>query len=142
MGFVVFKKNGRFAQMKNWNIVIVQTLWFLVFSITMFLFHWLFVNQEVVVLSYKIHFLLFFITFIGVATVLLAYILGKRNILGFIFLGFVIFKLFAIGYIAVFEPDFKNNLLIYFMIYWFYLAVETVLIIGLVKKQDENHKKN
>lgn len=128
--------------MKNWSNVISQILWFLRFSIIMFLCHWFFVNQKVMTLSYKIHFLLFFITFIGVATIILAYIFGKKNVLGFIFLGFVIFKLFGIGYIAIFEPNFKNNLLIYFIIYWLYLAVETLLVVSLVKKQDENHKKN
>lgn len=66
--------------------------------------------------------------------------LKKKNIIGFIFLGFVVFKLFAIGYIALFEKDFKNNLLAYFSIYWLYLAVEVAVVVALVRKQDEYHK--
>lgn len=127
--------------MKNLNIVIKQTLYFFVLSSIMFVLHWFLVNQGVANLSYKIHFLLFFVTFISILAIFAAYVLGKRNILGFIFLGFVIFKLFAIGYIAIFEANFKVNLLKYLLIYWIYLIMETIYVITLIKKQDENHKK-
>lgn len=85
-------------------------------------------------LNYKIHFLIFFCTFIGFLTMLIFFIIGKKNFIGFIFLGFVIFKLFAIAYIAIYQAGFKENLLFYFGIYWLYLLLEVVLISKMMKK--------
>ncbi|MFW2136434.1 hypothetical protein ACK2M7_09175 [Chryseobacterium sp. TY4] len=126
--------------MKNLNVVPTYAVLFLLFSAKMFLIQWFLGNQDIMHLSYRIHFLLFFITLIGVLTMLAVFGLKKKNIIGFIFLGFVVFKLFAIGYIALFEKDFKNNLLAYFAIYWLYLAVEVAVVLALVRKQDEYHK--
>lgn len=127
--------------MKNSKVVARYAIMFLCFSAVMFLLQWILQLQDVLVLSYKIHFLLFFVTFISVATVLGIFSFNKKNIIGFVFLGFVVFKLFAIGYIAMFEEDFKNNLIPYFLIYWLYLAIEVIVVVGLVRKQDESHIK-
>ncbi|MGX9986000.1 hypothetical protein [Soonwooa purpurea] len=126
--------------MKNLKLIPTYALLFLLFSALMFLVQWILETQGILNLSYKIHFLLFFVTLVGVVTMLLVFGLKKKNIIGFIFLGFVVFKLFAIGYIALFESDFKNNLLVYFGMYWLYLAGEVVLVVALVRKQDECHK--
>lgn len=92
-------------------------------------------------LSFRIHFLIFFITFISIASIFVVYGLGKKDILGFVFLGFVVFKLFAIGYIAVFQKGFKENLLAYFVLYWLYLVLEVVVLVRLIRNQDKNHTK-
>lgn len=128
------EKNSIFAQMKDLGAVLKQLILFLVFSTLMFLCQFLFERWELVYLEYKIHFLLFFITFIGVVTALLLYLLGRRDVLGFVFLGFVVFKLFAMGYIALFESDFKKKLLVYFLIYWFYLVAEVFVLVKLMQK--------
>ncbi|WP_421374288.1 hypothetical protein [Chryseobacterium sp. GP-SGM7] len=109
---------------------------FLLMSAVLFFVQWQLVEKKLVVLDYKIHFLIFFITLISLLTILIVFALEKKNIIGFVFLGFVVFKMFAIGYIALFEEDFKLNVVSYFILYWIYLLIEVVFILKLVKKQD------
>lgn len=109
---------------------------FLLMSAVLFIAQWQLAEKNVVVLNYKIHFLIFFITLISLLTILIVFALEKKNIIGFIFLGFVVFKMFAIGYIALFQEDFKLNVVPYFILYWIYLLIEVVFILKLVKKQD------
>lgn len=109
---------------------------FLLMSAVLFIAQWQLVEKNVVVLNYKIHFLIFFITLISLLTILIVFALEKKNIIGFIFLGFVVFKMFAIGYIALFQEDFKLNVVPYFILYWIYLLIEVIFILKLVKKQD------
>lgn len=122
--------------MKNFRIALGYTSIFVVFSTLLFLVQYMLAQQSIVVLNYRIHFLLFFVTFICILTISLVFILNKKNIIGFIFLGFVVFKIFAIGYIALFEPDFEKAILPYFALYWLYLAIEVFYVVKLVKKQD------
>jgi len=122
--------------MKNLRVAFGYSLIFLVFSAILFLVQYLLEQQGVIALNYKIHFLLFFITFICILSISFVFVLKKKNIIGFIFLGFVVFKIFAIGYIALFEPDFEKAILPYFALYWLYLAIEVFYVIKLVKKQD------
>lgn len=112
-----------------------STLIFLFVSLILFGLQYVLGSQEIINLSYRIHFLFFVITLICVATLSLVYVLGKKDILGFVFLGFVIFKFFAIGYIAVFQSEFKEHLIPYFILYWVYLLLEVVFVLRLVKKQ-------
>lgn len=109
---------------------------FLLMSAVLFGLQWQLGEKNVVVLNYKIHFLIFFITLISLLTILIVFALEKKKIIGFIFLGFVVFKMFAIGYIALFEEDFKLHVVPYFILYWIYLLIEVVFILKLVKKQD------
>lgn len=109
---------------------------FLLMSAVLFIAQWQLAEKNVVVLNYKIHFLIFFITLISLLTILIVFALEKKNIIGFIFLGFVVFKMFAIGYIALFQEDFKLNVVPYFILYWIYLLIEVIFILKLVKKQD------
>ena len=122
--------------MKNFKIALGYTSIFLVFSAVLFLVQYILAQQAIISLNYKIHFLMFFITLICVLSVSVVFILDKKNIIGFVFLGFVVFKFFAIGYIAMFEPDFKKAIVPYFVLYWLYLAIEVFYVIKLVKKQD------
>ena len=36
----------------------------------------------------------------------------------------------------------KQNLMLYFGFYWYYLLVETALVVALIRIQDKNHKIN
>ncbi|MGI9652487.1 hypothetical protein [Chryseobacterium zhengzhouense] len=109
---------------------------FLLISAVLFVLQWQLAENNVVVLNYKIHVLIFFITLISLLTILIVFALEKKNIIGFIFLGFVVFKFFAMGYIAVFQKEFRLNIVPYFVLYWIYLLVEVIFVLKLVKKQD------
>ncbi|MCX8523402.1 hypothetical protein OF897_05660 [Chryseobacterium formosus] len=122
--------------MKKLIVVLKGLGIFLLMSAVLFIAQWQLAEKNVVVLNYKIHFLIFFITLISLLTILIVFALEKKNIIGFIFLGFVVFKMFAIGYIALFQEDFKLNVVPYFILYWIYLLIEVIFILKLVKKQD------
>ncbi|MCX8532299.1 hypothetical protein [Chryseobacterium luquanense] len=109
---------------------------FLLMSAVLFIVQWQLAEKNVLVLNYKIHFLIFFVTLISLLTILIVFALGKKNVIGFIFLGFVVFKFFAMGYIAVFQKEFRLNIVPYFVLYWIYLLIEVVFVLKLVKKQD------
>lgn len=122
--------------MEKFLVVLKGLGLFLLFSAVLFIIQWQLAENNVVVLSYKIHFLMFFVTLISLLTILIVFALEKKNIIGFIFLGFVVFKIFAIGYIAMFEKDFELNIVPYFVLYWIYLLIEVIFVLKLVKKQD------
>lgn len=122
--------------MKNTTTVLGYLGIFLVFSAILFGLQWFLADKNVLILDYKIHFLIFFVTLISLITMLAVFLSKKKDILGFVFLGFVIFKFFAMGYIAVFQKEFKLHIVPYFVIYWLYLLVEVVFVLKLVKKQD------
>lgn len=122
--------------MEKFLVVLKGLGLFLLFSAVLFILQWQLAENNVVVLSYKIHFLMFFVTLISLLTILVVFALEKKNIIGFIFLGFVVFKIFAIGYVAMFEKDFELNIVPYFVLYWIYLLIEVIFVLKLVKKQD------
>lgn len=122
--------------MEKFLVVLKGLGFFLLLSALLFIAQWQLAENNVVVLNYKIHILIFFITLISLVTILVVFALEKKNIIGFFFLGFVVFKIFAIGYIAVFQKDFELNIIPYFVIYWIYLLIEVVFVLKLVKKQD------
>ncbi|MFB9119840.1 hypothetical protein ACFFUE_01400 [Bergeyella porcorum] len=43
--------------------------------------------------------------------------------------------MFGIGYLAVFQNGFREYLLVYFVIFWIYLAVEATLVVNFLKKK-------
>lgn len=122
--------------MEKFVVVLKGLGLFLLLSAILFIIQWQLTENNVIVLNYKIHILIFFITLISLLTMFVVFILGKKNIIGFIFLGFVVFKMFAMGYIAVFQKDFELNIVPYFVLYWLYLLIEVVFVLKLVKKQD------
>lgn len=122
--------------MEKFLVVLKGLGLFLLFSAVLFIIQWQLAENNVVVLSYKIHILMFFVTLISLLTILVVFALEKKNIIGFIFLGFVVFKIFAIGYVAMFEKDFELNIVPYFVLYWIYLLIEVIFVLKLVKKQD------
>lgn|GEM_PF-627665 len=109
---------------------------FLLLSALLFLLQWQLAENNVLVLNYRIHILIFFVTLISLLTILIVFALEKKNIIGFIFLGFVVFKFFAMGYIAVFQKEFRLHIVPYFVLYWVYLLIEVIFVLKLVKKQD------
>lgn len=122
--------------MEKFLVVLKGLGLFSLFSAVLFIIQWQLAENNVVMLSYKIHFLMFFVTLISLLTILVVFALEKKNIIGFIFLGFVVFKIFAIGYVAMFEKDFELNIIPYFVLYWIYLLIEVIFVLKLVKKQD------
>lgn len=122
--------------MEKFLVVLKGLGLFLLLSAVLFIVQWQLEENNVVVLSYKIHILMFFITLISLLTILVVFALEKKNIIGFIFLGFVVFKIFAMGYIAIFQKDFELNIVPYFILYWIYLLIEVIFVLKLVKKQD------
>lgn len=121
--------------MEKFLVVLKGLGLFLLFSAVLFIIQWQLAENNVVVLSYKIHFLMFFVTLISLLTILVVFALEKKNIIGFIFLGFVVFKIFAIGYVAMFEKDFELNIVPYFVLYWIYLLIEVIFVLKLVKNK-------
>lgn len=123
--------------MKN---IIFYSVIFLVFSLLIFGGNWFLNYYNNLNISYKIHFLIFILAFIVVMTLLVCNEVGFADKIGFIFLGFVVFKMFAMGYVAIFQQGFKENVIGYFVLYWLYLGLETGILVSLLKKQDINHK--
>ncbi|PIE50006.1 MAG: hypothetical protein CSA38_05380 [Flavobacteriales bacterium] len=124
------------------KVVTVDILLFLIFTTLAFLGHYFwntYANEGD--LDYKIHLLIWVMTFIVIISVSVVYLIDIKNIIGFVYLGFVVFKMFGFGYLAYFEPDFKNHIIAYFIIFWIYLLVESILVISLLRKQDKNHIK-
>lgn len=122
--------------MKNTKTALLYFLGFLLISTVFFGAQYLLKEQEILNLDFKIHFFIFFVSFISLATILSVFAFGKTGWIGFFFLGFVLFKIIAIAYIAIKEPEFQKNLISYFILYWLYLAIEVVYVVKLVKKQD------
>lgn len=122
--------------MKNLSTIFSYLGVFLLLTALFFGCQWFLEHQNIIQLSYKIHFLLFFVTFISLITILVVFGLEKKNAIGFVFLGFVIFKFFAMGYVAVFQKDFRLHIVPYFVIYWLYLMIEVIFVLKLIKKQD------
>lgn len=122
--------------MKKLIVVLKGLGLFLLISAVLFALQWQLAENNVVELNYKIHILIFFITLISLLTILIVFAFEKKNVIGFIFLGFVVFKFFAMGYVAVFQKEFRLNIVPYFVLYWVYLLVEVVFVLKLVKKQD------
>lgn len=122
--------------MKNSKFIFAGLSLFLVISSMLFALQWFLSEYDILHLDFKIHFLIFFITLIGLLTMFGVFALEKKNIIGFIFLGFVIFKMFAMGYIAMFQEEFKHHIVPYFILYWVYLLVEVIFVLKLIKKQD------
>lgn len=62
-------------------------------------------------------------------------LLRKREVIGFYFLGSVVFKMFALGYLALYYKDFGDHVLWYFLFYWLLLAAEVGYAVRAVKKE-------
>lgn len=122
--------------MKNFKTIFIFLGIFLILSTLLVGVQLLLHQQGIIELSFKIHFLIFFITFIVLMTSLIVYGLGYKNVIGFLFLAFIIFKFFAMVYIALTESSFRLHVLPYFIIYWTYLFIEVFMIVKIIEKQD------
>lgn len=116
-------------------LALKQCLYFLIISGILFGLHWLFSGKAWFPSDFNIHILLFALTFIVVVSIAIFYIFSSSDKIGFVYLGFVIFKMFGIGYLAVFQNGFREYLLVYFVIFWIYLAVEATLVVNFLKKK-------
>ncbi|MDN5627396.1 MAG: hypothetical protein L0G16_05455, partial [Weeksellaceae bacterium] len=80
---------------------------------------------------------LFAINLIGFLIILGFYNSSKYKGIGFVFLGLIIFKFFAVAYLFYrFRTDFSDHILVYFILYWIYMMTDMLLVIKLIKKQD------
>lgn len=95
-------------------------------------------------LDIKIHFLIFLLHSISLVT---TWIVSRTRsgIAGFVFLGLMLLKMGGMVWILFKIPSFKDNVLGYFSIYWFYLFVETWLVSNILQnskvKKDINQEK-
>lgn len=97
-------------------------------------------GTELFHLQYRIAMTIASMSFIVMLMILGVFISRHSGRLGFVFLGTVIFKMFGVGYLAVFQEDFKTNIIPYFILFWIFLAMEAAALIFLLRKQDINHK--
>lgn len=85
----------------------------------------------------QLNLILFAINTISLVIILGVYSFTNYKEIGFVFLGLIIFKFFAIGYLAyAMKAIFQANIVGYFALYWVYLLAELLIVIRLVKKQD------
>lgn len=98
-------------------------------------------SLRILEIPHRVHLLTAVLSAIVIFSILLLKILGKGHIIGFFFLGTVVFKMFGVGYLAIFEPDFKTYLLYYFGFFWYYLLLEVLYLVWSVKEQDKYHVK-
>ncbi|MEC5395360.1 hypothetical protein [Bergeyella sp. RCAD1439] len=91
--------------------------------------------------SQRVNALVAIMSAVVVGTVFLLRYLGKGGIIGFFFLGTVLFKMFGIGYLAVFEAELKRDLVLFFVIFWGYLILEASYIVACIRRQDKYHVK-
>lgn len=92
-------------------------------------------------LNFRVMLLMLVMSAIVAVSATVLYAFGRSNVIGFFFLGTVVFKMFGMGYIAYFEHDFKNNVIAYFIVFWIFLLMEAALVASMVPKHDINHKK-
>ena len=80
---------------------------------------------------------LFAVNLIGLLIILGFYGFTRYSGLGFVYLGLIVFKFFAIGYLFYrFRADFSAHIVVYFVLYWIYMLADMLLVIRLIKKQD------
>lgn len=117
------------------KIILKNIFLFLLGGIVVFAIHTALVNIYNLPRNYDIHFLLFIMSFIVVLSVNAMFWLGFYDKIGFAYLGFVVFKMFGVGYLAFFEKDFKENIILFFILFWMYLFMEAwVAVSYLVNK--------
>ncbi|MCL1663096.1 hypothetical protein M2T78_02460 [Elizabethkingia ursingii] len=113
---------------------------FLVFSAVAFGVNFLLTQQGIAV-SYKLHFLFFFLHFLSLASII-GVSLVKKELIAYVYVAFLIVKMGGVIFLAYKFPEMKQNLMLYFGFYWYYLLVETALVVALIRIQDKNHKIN
>ncbi|PUB33867.1 hypothetical protein C8J95_103470 [Elizabethkingia sp. YR214] len=113
---------------------------FLVFSAAAFGVNFLLAQQGITV-SYKLHFLFFFLHFLSLASII-GVSLIKKELIAYVYVAFLIVKMGGVIFLAYKFPEMKQNLMLYFGFYWCYLLVETALVVALIRIQDKNHKIN
>ncbi|WP_319024973.1 hypothetical protein, partial [Riemerella anatipestifer] len=89
----------------------------------------------------SLHFLIAFLHFLGLITVG-GVGLFKKDIMGFVYMAFMILKMGAFLYLFYVFPDLKKQLMVSVGLYFFYLLIETVLIISLISKNLKSQQKS
>ncbi|MDR7794465.1 hypothetical protein [Riemerella anatipestifer] len=62
--------------------------------------------------------------------------------MGFVYMAFMILKMGAFLYLFYVFPDLKKQLMVSVGLYFFYLLIETVLIISLISKNLKSQQKS
>ncbi|MEH7887871.1 hypothetical protein [Elizabethkingia meningoseptica] len=128
--------------MKNENLrsSLLLFVLFLAFSAAAFGVNYLLVNNGMDV-SYKLNFLFFFLHCLSLASIIgVSFI--KKEFIAYIYVAFLIVKMGGVIFLAYKFPMMKQNLMLYFGFYWYFLLIETALVVALIKIQDKNHKIN
>ncbi len=123
------------------KIILKNIFLFLLGSAIVFAIHIGLVNFYNFPQSYNIHILLFAMSLIVVLSVSAIGWFGFYNKIGFTYLGFVVFKMFGIGYLFFFKEGFKENVILFFILFWIYLFMEAWVAISLLGKQKINDEK-
>lgn len=108
---------------------------FLSAAAVLFLAQYVLKQLGILHLNQKIHILLFLLSMIVVLSLSVAFFMGKKDIIGYMFLGFVVFKMFGVGYIAKFLPGFRENLIPFFIVFWIYLALEAFIAVKFIQNK-------
>lgn len=119
-------------KLKN-SLLCLVSLLIIGFFCTLFVYQF---GQEYKI-NNKLQLGLFSVHLIGFLIILGFYNFTKYKEIGFVFLGLVVFKFFAVAFLFYqFKPDFVSNTVVYFVFYWIYLTVDMFLVLRLLKKQD------
>lgn len=90
---------------------------------------------------YRLHFVFFFLHFVSLLTVF-GIGLVQKNMMGYIYMLFLILKMITIIFVIYQFPEFEKDILKYFIVYWYYLMLETILVVFKINKEEKNHKIN
>lgn len=85
---------------------------FLVFSAAAFGVNFLLMQQGIDV-SYKLHFLFFFLHFLSLASII-GVSLIKKELIAYVYVAFLIVKMGGVIFLAYKFPEMKQNLMLYF----------------------------
>ncbi|SHI85513.1 hypothetical protein SAMN05443429_105123 [Cruoricaptor ignavus] len=109
------------------------SLGFLAVAGGMFALQWLVCEFGWLCLGYRVHILIFFLSLLLCATCGAAYLLKVKEI-GFIYLAFIIVKMFALGFITVYYSEFRENVIAYFVLIWLYIAADLLFTVKLLRE--------
>ncbi|MDY3547229.1 hypothetical protein PG291_01235 [Riemerella anatipestifer] len=88
-----------------------------------------------------LHFLIAFLHLLGLVTVGVVG-LFKKEVMGLVYMAFMLLKMGAFLYLFYTIPELKEQLMCSVGIYFFYLLIETGLIISLISKNIKNQQKS
>jgi len=104
---------------------------FLLLSVPAVVAHFLLVEIKFII-SPKFHFLFFIIHFISLVSIIIVdYI--KKDLIVYTYLIFLILKMALMVLLVYKFPIIKKDIVLYFGFYWYYLILETLVVVKLLK---------